>query len=296
METLAERLLSVELESDRWYRFSEISYLKKIGVTLADVPELIECLEKWRLQGWHTADNTDYFLPVHAWRALAELKAHDAIEALADLPEACPDYEDWTIEEIPRVLALMGEEVIPELVSIVERKPNQAETASVIIASLSHIGQAEMVPCSQAGLSAISEFFGKQLAMSIEAPVDEDGDLHQRDHPVVRKNSSILCAILDLGLSELAPELESVFSRNLVDVGMAGDWNYLCEELDIGSLGLSMPAKPINSLAGFQARKHDHASEDPLPRQPFTAQEKRVDLKKRRKALAKKKKKRKRQC
>jgi hypothetical protein len=288
--SIEEKLKGIDAYEQSWYRFDEFSYIAKCDFSERDVAALMACAEKWTSSSWHIDTNDDYFLPLHAWRALAELKAHEAISLLADLPFACAAHEDWTIEDIPWAMALMGEEAVPQLISIARERFAQSPTTLAIIDSLKHTVSGALEKCSLETRNAVVGFYRECLAESVANPVVVDSPELAADHPLLHRNASVLFAVLDLGLTELAPELEAAFSKNQIDHGMAGDWESVRKDLGVKGLGLPMPAEPINSLARWQKSLPVDADS----RIPMTAQEKRADLKKRKKELAKMKKKKKR--
>lgn len=64
---------------------------QSLGVTRADIPELIRLLKDKDLRWMESPDDleededlTEWYGQIHAWRALAQLKAEEAIPALLD--------------------------------------------------------------------------------------------------------------------------------------------------------------------------------------------------------------------
>ena len=71
-------------------------YVKNYGLTAADVPELIQLAVEddfdWR-------DDVEWYAPIHACRALGQLRVESAIQALIAL---IADHDnDWFMEELP---------------------------------------------------------------------------------------------------------------------------------------------------------------------------------------------------
>jgi hypothetical protein len=98
----------------------------QLGLTSEHVSELIRMATDEDL---HFADteSLEVWAPVHAWRALGQLRAEAAIQPLsALLARTAEDLEDdWTPEELPYVFAEIGPAAIPELTAFltVERRP-----------------------------------------------------------------------------------------------------------------------------------------------------------------------------
>jgi hypothetical protein len=61
-------------------------------------------------------------------------------------------------------------------------------------------------------------------------------------------NSSVLAELVELHAVEAAEPIERAFAANALDVGMAGDWEAVRQELGVPGLGLKMPERPHNSL------------------------------------------------
>jgi hypothetical protein len=83
---------------------------RALGISEEHVPVLIQMMRDERLN-WVLQelgeDEAPFWAPVHAWRALGELRAGAAVPAmlahLADYPD-----DEWITEEIPEVLAKVG--------------------------------------------------------------------------------------------------------------------------------------------------------------------------------------------
>lgn len=87
-----------------------------LGFTEKDIPELIKMLLDDKLNN-SKSDSLEVWAPLHAWRTLGQLKAVTAIEPL--LKQIYID-DDWVCDEIPRVLAMIGEESIPYIDKFLE--------------------------------------------------------------------------------------------------------------------------------------------------------------------------------
>ena len=80
----------------------------KHGIRREHVPELIRMATDAALHSG-PAGNKIYWAPVHAWWALAELRAEEAIGPLLGLLRRIDeDDDDWVNEDIPKVLAEIG--------------------------------------------------------------------------------------------------------------------------------------------------------------------------------------------
>ena len=63
---------------------------------------------------WADSDSLEVWVSVHAWRALGQLKAEEAIEPLIMNLFRMGD-SDWVGEELPKVYGMIGPKAIPPL-------------------------------------------------------------------------------------------------------------------------------------------------------------------------------------
>jgi len=105
------KLLTLGRPDNRGWR----DYLK-MGFTYADIPELIRLVEDKDLRWMEKPDGisededlTEWYGQIHAWRALAQLKAEDAIPALLSILHEIDEYgDDWYGEESFEVFPMIG--------------------------------------------------------------------------------------------------------------------------------------------------------------------------------------------
>ena len=84
-----------------------------LGVSSEHIPELIEMATDKELN-WADSESLEVWAPVHAWRALGQLRAVAAIEPLLQLFHELED-SDWVSDELPEVYGMIGREAIPAL-------------------------------------------------------------------------------------------------------------------------------------------------------------------------------------
>jgi hypothetical protein len=105
------KLLTLGRPDNRGWR----DYLK-MGITRADIPELIHLVEDKDLRWMEKPDNmsededlTEWYGQIHAWRALAQLKAEEAIPALLSILHEIDEYgDDWYGKESFEVFPMIG--------------------------------------------------------------------------------------------------------------------------------------------------------------------------------------------
>jgi len=111
------QLLALGRPDDEWDDYSVL------GITLGDVPELIRLLGDIDLRFGPAPEGLsgEEFLPewsaqIHAWRALAQLKAVEAIPAILGIFEQIDTQDDeWLQSEAEDVFALIGPDSVEPL-------------------------------------------------------------------------------------------------------------------------------------------------------------------------------------
>ncbi|MBA4159122.1 MAG: hypothetical protein H0X65_16835, partial [Gemmatimonadetes bacterium] len=103
-----DRLLTLGApDIDEWLEYRELGFGEE------HIPELIRMATDEELIRGETEDPA-IWAPVHASRALGQLRAEAAIEPLiARFHES--DEDDWVAEELPEVFAMIGPAAIPAL-------------------------------------------------------------------------------------------------------------------------------------------------------------------------------------
>ncbi len=152
------------------------------------------------------------YAPIHAWRALGQLKAEEAIPALLKLIVQNEDSNlDWVMEEIPEVMALIGSACIPPLGEYLLRS-DRLEWASITVAhALADIGVAH--PENRAGCVSALETALENYAENLKSV-----------------NGFIVSFLMDLKAVESDPVVKRAFDADAVDLTIMGDY----EEYQLG--------------------------------------------------------------
>jgi len=95
----------------------------KMGITREDIPELIRLVEDKELRWMESpadipedGDITEWYGQIYAWRALAQLKAEEAIPVLLSILQEIDEYgDDWYGEEAFEVFPMIGPAAIRPL-------------------------------------------------------------------------------------------------------------------------------------------------------------------------------------
>jgi hypothetical protein len=207
----------LELGEKHLKRKQGISYVKKFGFTEADIPELIRLATDHDLN-WADSLSKEVWAPVHAWRALGELKAEAAIEPLLSMFNELWEG-DWFNEDMPDVFAGIGPTAIPQVKAFLENADNQFYsrwTALNILVRMAETYPETRDACVQELIQQLEHF-----------------DKNNREW-----NGVIISTLIDLEAKEAAPLMEKAFSAKWVDISIAGDWT----DVQL-SMGLISPAE-----------------------------------------------------
>jgi hypothetical protein len=199
-------------------------YLKQFNWTAADVPELIRMATDSELN-WADSESLEAWAPVHAWRSLGQLKAEAAIEPLISIFNEMDD-SDWFREEMPKVFGLIGPSAIPVIAEYLATPNKLFSCRWMSIEVLEKIGKQHP--------SARDECV-RVLVRQLEQSAKNSREL----------NGALICAFIDLEVTEAAPLMKAVFAANRVDTSIPGDW------IDVQqALGL------ISSFEAYDLRQH----------------------------------------
>jgi hypothetical protein len=201
-----------------------IDYPAQLGLTAADVPELIRAgtapdftdeLER----------EEDIWAAAHAWRALAQLGAVEAAESLAAL--LGPEADDWLCGELPDVFRVLGPGTVPAVASVVldeYRADEAAELAAVVLVRMAkaHPGAAD------------------SCAAALEAR------LQRHASNPVELNTILVGALLDLRAAQAAATIQAVYASDRLETYVTGDWEDA--QVDLGLLPERLTPRPPNPL------------------------------------------------
>ncbi|MEL7076189.1 MAG: hypothetical protein AAGM46_09715 [Cyanobacteria bacterium J06582_2] len=141
--------------------------------------------------------------PVHAWRALGQLKALEALKPILGLLANRDD--DWISGDFPTLCTLIGLEAIPLL------KEFLADAANDLYARID----------AAQGLEAISHEYPETRESSVAAIVGELDKFRANDPTF---NALLICLLIDLEAVETIKTIEQAFKANRVDVLVTGHW------------------------------------------------------------------------
>jgi hypothetical protein len=183
-------------DSDAWLDY------RSLGLDETHIPGLIRLATDVDLH-LTEQDIPAIWGPVHAWRALGQLRAVAAIEPLLPLFESLRENE-WLTEELPQVLAMIGPAAIQPLAMYLEQTKH-AEWPC-IFAAQSLVNMAQLHPEVRTDCVAV-------LAGQLQHYQDNGSDL----------NGFLIHNLIDLKASECLPLIREAFEADTVNLDILGD-------------------------------------------------------------------------
>ena len=174
-----------------------------LGLRSEHAPELIEMATDKELN-WADSESLEVWAPVHAWRALGQLRAVAAIEPLLDLFHELKD-SDWVSEELPQVYGMIGREAIPALARYLDDASHGLWPRVTAAFSLERIAAGD--PSARDECVTI-------LSRQLERFTENDPTL----------NGFLISYLVNLKAVEAAPVMERAFAADHVDLSILGDW------------------------------------------------------------------------
>lgn len=175
-----------------------------LGITPAHIPALIAIAVDKSLLTIEDESDSRGWAPVHAWRALGQLRSQEAIEPLLRLFHEIKD-NDWVIEELPDVFALIGPPAFDPLARYLANESYPVYSRLVAATGLMEMGLAfpEVRDQSVSVLSAqLQGFAGNTPGM----------------------NGVLIAHLVELGAVEKSDLILTVFTDGQVDRFIVGDW------------------------------------------------------------------------
>jgi hypothetical protein len=196
-----------------------------LGLRSEHVPELIEMATDEELN-WADSESLEVWAPVHAWRALGQLRAVPAVEPLLDLLHELED-SDWVTEELPQVYGMIGREAIPALARYLNAASHGLWPRVTAAFSLERIAAAD--PSARDECVTV-------LSRQLERFTKNDPTL----------NGFLIHYLVELRAVEEAPLMERAFAADRVDLSILGDW----EDAQVG-LGLKATRETPRTYGPF---------------------------------------------
>ncbi len=197
-------------------------YRAEVGIDRGDVPELLilarTCVTIDDLPP--DAPDSIWHAYIHAWRALAQLKAIEAAVLMADIVDELEDLDlDWYMEEFPQVLAHLG--------------PPAFDLAAAFLADSAH----PLYPrvCFGHALQEMARLHPDQRRRVIDALMAELAGFGINDPQLT---AFLISYLLDLKAKEAAGLMERAYAADRVDEQIVGNWATVRAELGVEGMGL----------------------------------------------------------
>jgi hypothetical protein len=230
------------------------NYVQELNLEDKHIPELISMATDEELNQ-ADSDSKEVWSPVHAWRALGQLKADSALEALLGLLNN--EDDDWFSSDLPTLCCLIGVKSIPSLQEFLADSSNNFWARA---------GAAE-------ALEAISLQYPETRETNI-ATIAQQLEKFRDNNPIF--NGLLIGNLIDLQAIEVINLIEQAFKANQVDTFVAGDW----EDIQV-ECGLKSPD---------EAKQHQFSQQQIKVSQGFASNQLDSTKKKSRKSSRKRKK------
>jgi hypothetical protein len=200
-----------------------------LGLQAEHIADLIRMTQDDDLH-WADGASPEVWAPMHAWRALGQLRAEAAIEPLLGLLHRIDDdQDDWVGEDMPEVFGLIGPAVIPALATYLANPKHRPYARAAAAAAFRHIAQKH--PAARAECVAA-------LVRQLEKYADNDRLL----------NAMLMAPLLELNAVEAAPVMEQAFAAKAVDFSVSGDWEDV--QIELGLKGERETPRPNYGFVG----------------------------------------------
>ena len=186
-------------------------YVKAYGLIDEHIPMLIQLASEKELD-WE--DEGEGYAPIHAYRALGQLRAVAAVPSLVSLLDG--DDSDWFMEDLPIVFGMIGPACLPALTDYLGRVEPSAWSKSAAAGGLEKIAvyhpgyRDECVELLTAALSR-----------------------HQKQPP--KLNGSLVARLLNLQAAESVSAIEKAYKEGPMDEMVCGSWARVQIELELAT-------------------------------------------------------------
>jgi hypothetical protein len=160
-------------------------------------------------------ESTLVWAPIHAWRALGQLRAEAAIEPLLTLVERSEEWDDdWGLSELPEVLGEIGAAAI--------------EPAANYLAEANHNEWARITAAE-----ALGKIGGRHPEVRSECVAKLAAQLEKFTEQSEALNAFLIMPLLDMRALEVTPLMEQVYAAGRVDETIVGNWEDAQVELGL---------------------------------------------------------------
>lgn len=213
-----------EYDVEKWLDY------QALGLTSEHIPELLRMLTDKELLNTDADEDPSGWAPVHAMRALGQLRDISALESLLTASDLLLDDKegmgDWALEELPEIYALFGPQGIPSLASVVSDTSRDLYVRGMVVD----------------GLQLIAKKYPEYRDACIEILVRVLSETHEKYSEL---NAFIVGSLIRLKAVEAASTIEQAFAAEEVDEMINGDWDDV--QVDLGLKEPSEDSAPVSS-------------------------------------------------
>lgn len=203
---------------------------RTFGLGPEHIPDLIRMGTDEALNAGNP-ESVEVWAPVHAWRALGQLRAEAAIEPLLGLLCRIDEaQDDYAAEDLPQVFGMIGPAALPLLDQYLGNPSHGLYARVAAAGGIARVGQ-------------------RHPETRTECVTTLSGSLGQYDANDPVLNAFVISALLDLKAIEAAPAIERAFAAGRVDHMVVGDWENAQVELGLKSVrDVPLLASPVQSV------------------------------------------------
>jgi hypothetical protein len=196
----------------------QLDYLP-LGFGPEHIEDLIHMATDERLR-WADSESLEVWAPIHAWRALGQLRAESAVESLLGVLAQTDEFDDdWTMEELPDVFGLIGPAALDPVAAYLADADHGLWARITAAASLAKIGL-QHPETRDACVAA--------LVQTLERFAENDEGL----------NADVIYNLTELHAVEAVDLIQRAFDAGQVDEMVMGGWPEVQVELGL------IPAPP----------------------------------------------------
>lgn len=243
--TVAE-LLDCDVSYDSYRAESWVDYPERFGLTEADIPELIRMACDPLFDQLDAETDQAAWAPIHAVRALGQLRAEAAIAPLLKL---LLQDDDYFKQNIPEAIGLIGERAIASTAKYFHNSQHASHDRIFFMACL----------------EAIATKHPEHRQSCIEPLMAELENYESREDDFL--DSCLIDTLAELQATEAAPLIETVFSHKEIDETIGGPWPMIQVRLGLKQKSDFTPKqlKPRASKRLKAARRYIALKENELP-------------------------------
>lgn len=208
-------------------------YPATYDLTHDHVPDLVRMMHDEGLN-WADTESDEVWAPVHAWRALGQLRAASAVDDILAALSVIDEYPlDWQTEELPKVLGMIGPSALPAVKTYLSDGERGLWSRVAVTRAIVEIGRRH----PSARERCIDLLIGRLSR-------------HARQDPTI--NAYLISALIDLKPIDDVTPIKEAFDAGDVDLTVQGDWEETQVHLGLRSHRRTPKSKP--SLAQFVER------------------------------------------